>query len=981
EIIPTLRYLDGGDDQAAIGALTRDGFWRGEVIQPHHDGRELVINSSVQVLRDAGGRLQSFIAINRDVSAQRATEQSLRHYAERLDILNHLNQRTLAGSPLDMTVAEVLDQLRALVLVPHASVLLYGVEGPNMGTFLGVSSDLGGWPGAGDVIDMGVEPLGALDESRQIRLYYNLDDADPADEAESDAIPHTIIAAIRSMGIHSLLSLPLIADGELLGSLNLATRSPYEFPDSQIAIAREVGTYLAISIQSARLRENERRARQIAETLHQAGVALTQSLDLNQVLESLLDYLKKLVPYDSANVMLLREGWHFEIYSLRGYEHRADIAEIRQISFDAREHRITRQIMQSRRSLLISDTINYPGWVAVSGGEEIRSWMGIPIISRGDLLGIYAVNKLTPGFFTEESVSLAETLATVAAAAISNALLYASSQQELAERRRAEANLEAERAQLARRVTERTADLIAANAELARAARLKDEFLANMSHELRTPLNTILGRAEIMREHIYGPLTDQQEYAIGSIDESGRHLLALINDILDLSKIEAGKLDLQIAAVDIASLCHACVRMMAQAAAAKGISLSTTFDMAAERMEADERRLKQILVNLLSNAVKFTPQGGRVSLEVRGSRDRSQIEFIVADTGIGIAAADIPRLFKPFVQIDAGLARQHEGTGLGLSLVLRLAEAHGGSVAVTSAPGEGSRFCVTLPWDTTRALATPEDTDGALPPLARALIVDDSPASSEQLARYLADLGCAATVHGRAGGALDLAVELRPDLILLDVLLPDQTGWTVLTQVRGDPRTTAIPVLVISVVDEPDLARELGATAHLLKPISRADLLHALRQIAHARPAPGATPASEARLLAQGRRILLAEDNEDNISLLRDYLPLQGYELLVAHNGIEAIRMARTIRPEAILMDIQMPVMDGIEATIRIRADAELCDIPVIALTALAMPGDRDRCLAAGADAYIVKPISLRDLPVQIEGAIMKRAQRAAQEP
>ncbi|NNJ11293.1 response regulator [Chloroflexales bacterium ZM16-3] len=974
EVIPALRYLDGGDRETAIEVLVRDGFWRGEIIQPHRSGEELTINTSVQALRDTEGRPQAYIAINRNVSGQRVAEQALRRYAERLNILHHMNQRTLAGAPLDAIIAEVLDQLRLLVQVQHASVLIYSSTAQRRGTFLGVSSDLDGWPAVGDVIDMSGGSVGMIDQAHQVRIYHDL----PPTESDEDTRPHDIASILRDKGLHSLLSIPLMVDGELIGSLNLATSSPQEFPDDQIAIAREFGAYLAISVQSARLRENERRARQIAETLHQAGVALTQSLDLNQVLEALLDHLQKLVPYDSANVMLLREGQIFQVYSLRGYEHRADIEEIRQISFDAREHSITRQIMQSWRSLLISDTLGYPGWVEVAGGEEIRSWMGIPIISRGELLGIYAVNKMTPGFFSEDSVTMAETLSTVAAVAITNALLYTQAQQELAERRRAEENLEAERTQLARRVTERTADLIAANAELARAARLKDEFLANMSHELRTPLNTILGRAEILHEQIYGPLTDQQQYAIGSIDESGRHLLALINDILDLSKIEAGKLELQISTVDVSALCQACVRMMAQVAAAKGISLSTTFDMAITHMQADERRLKQILVNLLSNAVKFTAQGGRVSLEVRGSRDRSQIEFSVSDTGIGIAATDIPRLFHPFIQIDAGLARQHEGTGLGLSLVLRLAEAHGGSVAVSSAPNEGSRFSVTLPWDATPVLIASADADDdTLLPLARALIIDDSQASSEQFARYLTDLGCAVTIHERAGGALDLAVELRPDLIMLDVLLPDQTGWAILRQLKGDPRTADIPVLVISVVDEPDLARQLGAAAHLVKPISRADLMRALRKLVRPRLDVGAAPATALPPNAQGRRILLAEDNEDNISLMRDYLPLYGYELFVARDGSEAITMARAIRPEAILMDIQMPVMDGIEATMRIRADAELCDIPVIALTALAMPGDRDRCLAAGADAYVVKPVRLRELPVQIEEAIQLRTPRA----
>ncbi|WP_238613440.1 GAF domain-containing sensor histidine kinase [Candidatus Oscillochloris fontis] len=449
-------------------------------------------------------------------------------------------------------------------------------------------------------------------------------------------------------------------------------------------------------LQFEQLRENERRARQIAETFQHASMALIQSLDLNQVLESLLDYLHKLVPYDSANVML-RDGWIFQVYSLRGYTQLRHQEQVRMIRFDAREHRITREILETHRSLIIRDTHGYPGWIELASVAEVRSWMGIPIMSHGELLGIFSLNKARPDFFTPDAAELAETLATMAAAAITNAQLYAQTQQELAERRRAEAALEAERAQLARRVEERTADLRVANAELERASRLKDEFLANMSHELRTPLNTILGRAEILAEGIYGSLTEEQCDAMRSIVESGRHLLTLINDILDLSKIEAGKFELQLGLVDLASLCQASMHMVAQGALKKEITLHCTLDPMIDTIYADERRLKQILVNLLSNAVKFTPVGGRVELEVAIEPDLQSVLFTVIDTGIGIAEPDMVRLFQPFVQIDAGLARQHDGTGLGLVLVQRITEAHGGSVAVQSRVGEGSRFTVRLP--------------------------------------------------------------------------------------------------------------------------------------------------------------------------------------------------------------------------------------------------------------------------------------------
>jgi CheY-like chemotaxis protein len=315
-------------------------------------------------------------------------------------------------------------------------------------------------------------------------------------------------------------------------------------------------------------------------------------------------------------------------------------------------------------------------------------------------------------------------------------------------------------------------------------------------------------------------------------------LLALISDILDLSKIEAGKLELQFDRVSLEAVCQASLQFIREAAAKKKIDVSFTLDTGEATMRADIRRLKQILVNLLSNAVKFTPEGGHVGLVVTGETERQVITFCVWDTGIGITPEDLPRLFKPFVQVDSSLSRQHEGTGLGLALVTRLVELHGGSLSVESEPDQGSRFIVSLPWQDT----------------------------------------------------FELTQKLEP------------------AERLSDP------------------------------------------------PAPTSEVSVEHPL------ILLAEDNEANIQLLVEYLTDEGYRVVVARNGAEAIDRAKEERPALILMDVQMPGMDGLEATRCLRADAQLASIPIIAVTALAMPGDREQCLAAGANDYLSKPISLKKL-------------------
>jgi CheY-like chemotaxis protein len=403
-------------------------------------------------------------------------------------------------------------------------------------------------------------------------------------------------------------------------------------------------------------------------------------------------------------------------------------------------------------------------------------------------------------------------------------------------------------AELEQRVEKRTAELSAANVALAKAAHAKDEFLASMSHELRTPLNAILGLSEVLQEQVFGPLNDKQAKYLQTIEESGHHLLALITDILDLAKIEAGKVELEIGPVAIDSVCHASLQFIKQAALKKQLKVSSTVDQQITLLQADERRLKQILVNLLSNAVKFTPAGGQVGLQVVGDAERRRVDFTVWDTGIGIAPEDVKRLFQPFVQLDSSLSRQYTGAGLGLALVRQLTDLHGGSVSVESQVGQGSRFTVSLPW---------HETSGRAP----------------------ADKG-----------PVDQKVE-KP-----------------------------CPPVSLS-------------SGHLVT-------------------------------------ILLVEDDETNLGVISDYMSAKGYRVIAARDGHEAIRRAREEKPDVILMDIQMSGLDGLEAIRRIRTEVGLVKTPIIALTALAMPGDRERCLEAGANDYLSKPVGLRNLLSAIEAQL-----------
>jgi PAS domain S-box-containing protein len=538
---------------------------------------------------------------------------------------------------------------------------------------------------------------------------------------------------------------------------------------------------------------------------------------------------------------------------------------------------------------------------------------------------------------------------------------------DVTERQRAEENLR-------RALTE----LNLANAELAQASRLKDEFLANMSHELRTPLNAILGLSEALVEQVYATLTPRQLKSVTTISTSGQHLLVLINDILDLSKIEAGKLELNLEPVNVEEFCQSCLVFVRTQAMQKKIAVAFDYDGRGPTFLADPKRLKQVLVNLLTNAVKFTPVGGRIGLTVAVPADEEVVRFTVWDTGIGIAPADAAKLFQAFTQIDSGLSRAQEGTGLGLALVAKLVELHGGGVTLESEPGQGSRFTVTLPRAVLSAsvapLAATVASSETRRPFRRALIIEDDPVSGAIVANLLAELGLTSVVHLRGEGAVEATLREQPDVILLDILLPGESGWVVLAKLKEHPGTRDIPVLVVSFVDEPQKSRALGAMAHLTKPITRAQLAKCFQL------QTGATGLS-IPLFGEASRdtrkvILLAEDNEANVEMLGGYLEDRGYALRYAANGLMAVTLAREVQPAVILMDIQMPVMDGLTAIREIRATPALAATPIVALTALAMPGDRERCIAAGATEYMSKPVSLKALAELVKRLLAAEARK-----
>ena len=716
-------------------------------------------------------------------------------------------------------------------------------------------------------------------------------------------------ASHRASGFRSCLGVPMLREGKVIGVIFLARTKAEPYADSQIELVKTFADQAVIAVENARLfselqaRTSElTRSVQELRALGEVSQALSSTLDLEIVLNTIVARASQLAGTDSCTVYEYDE-------QAEAFVFRATHGLDEEVVAVARHAPIRRGEGIAGRMAVTREPIQIPD-IAAAGAYTgplrdvllrtgTRALLSVPLLLEDYLIGGLTVNRKMPGEFPQPVIDILRTFASQSAVAIQNARLF-------------------------REIEDKSRQLEVAD-------RHKSEFLANMSHELRTPLNAIIGYSEMLQEDAADLGAEQFTDDLKKINAAGKHLLELINAVLDLSKIEAGKMELYLESFDVATLIRDIAAVIQPLAAKNTNRLEVRCPETIGAMRADLTKVRQALFNLLSNACKFTEQGTVGLLVARERLDgQDWMVLAVSDTGIGMTPEQLARLFEAFTQADAATTRRFGGTGLGLALSRRLCRMMGGDVTVESAPGRGSTFTIRLPAQVTEPAEEPvtpiAPVERTSPSIGTVLVIDDEASVRDLMQRFLAREGFRVVTASGGEEGLRLARELRPDAITLDVMMPGMDGWAVLTALKATPDVADIPVVMLTIVDDKNLGYALGASDYLTKPIDRERLVTVLKQ--HRRDRP----------------VLVVDDDLTLRQLLRRMLEPEGYVVVEAENGRVALERLRQVSPSVILLDLMMPEMDGFEFVAEFRRHEAWRAIPIVVITARDLSSeDRER--------------------------------------
>jgi len=705
-------------------------------------------------------------------------------------------------------------------------------------------------------------------------------------------------------GFYSYLGIPIESKGQVLGTLCGFRRTAGPFSGNTLPLLQTISRQLGFAIENARLFEQTqssehtlRRQNEYLATSAEIGRLVTSTLDMDTLFSRTVNLIHDRFGFYHAAIFTIEEtGFNAVLKSATGKVGEEMLQRRHSLPVGSRS--IVGTVSSSGEPLVVNNTATDAIFRPNPLLPDTRSEAAIPLRIGRRMVGVIDLQSKENDAFKQDDIGVLLALADQVAVAIDNARSY-----ELAQ---------------------------AAINEMRELDRLKSQFLANMSHELRTPLNSIIGFSRVIIKGIDGPVTDLQEQDLSAIYNSGQHLLRLINDILDLSKIDAGKMELAFDDVNIAELIQSVVPTVGGLIKDKQVVLVQDISPNIPIVRADAMRLRQVMINLLSNAAKFTDEGTITISAAVEARPNGQPEVVikVTDTGPGIALEDRSKLFQPFSQVDASPTRKTGGTGLGLSISRRLVELHGGQIDVTSEVGKGSTFYFTLPLPKvveTRSRLEDRHNEKVI------LAIDDDSQVISLYERFLQPQGYQVISLTDSTQAVERTKQIKPYAITLDVMMPGRDGWTVLQELKNDPVTRDIPIIVCSILEEDEKGFSLGASDYLVKPILEEDLLNALDRL------NGANDIHD---------VLVIDDDEEDARLIERILQQGQYNPILAYGGPQGWEILTTKPPQAVILDLFMPDMDGFTILEKLRTTPGLSDIPAIVVSGAELTSEQQKQLA-----------------------------------